>query len=123
VELPALSRSDAKTIAKFVTQLAEKAELTFDEIEALEAVPRIMHAGLYQLGVVAEEIHNAIRVALRRGDGRLTLQHFGEAFANRTGNLSPFNPYLADRWADIDASRVLAKEELEKHTPKKGSRR
>ncbi|WP_262272061.1 TniB family NTP-binding protein [Microvirga yunnanensis] len=112
IELPPLSiGADSKMVGSFITQLAKEAELEFDESEQHQVVPRLLHAGTYQLGVVAEEIHNAIRVALRSSAAGLTLKHFGDAFANRTGNLAPWNPYFASNWVDLDATRVLVTSE------------
>ncbi len=119
IELSTLNPStDSKMVAKFTAKLAEEAELCIAVEEAMAVAPRIIHAGLRQLGVVAEEIHNAIRVALRCGDSHLRCQHFGEAFANRTGNLTPFNPYLAENWRAVDAGRVLATDAPATRLPK-----
>lgn len=122
IEFSALTSGDGKMVAKFAVKLAEEAELTMALEEAMAIAPRAIHAGLNQLGVVAEEIHNAIRVALRRGDSHLACEHFAEAFANRTGNLSPFNPYLVDNWRAVDASRVLAIDEIGTRHPKPSKR-
>jgi type II secretory pathway predicted ATPase ExeA len=112
IELAPLSTgADGKLVNSFVKQLAERAELQTDKAELDRLVPRLIHAGQQQLGVVAEEIHDAIRVALRRNGNHLGIEHFGAAFANRTGNLSPWNPYLAEHWGDIDSARVLATRE------------
>lgn len=122
VELGPLSAgSDSKMIKSFVRQLAERAELKTDAVDIDRLVPRLLHAGQQQLGVVAEEIHDAIRVALRGEATQLSIEHFASAFARRTGNLAPFNPYLADRWKDIDASRVLATREEDDRTERLNS--
>jgi len=103
--------ADGRMIGNFVKVLAERAELTVDKPEIDKLVPRLIHAGRRQLGIVAKQIHRAIRFALRQGDKQLTTEHFANAYALRTGNLAPYNPYLADRWKDLDTSKVLVTSE------------
>lgn len=104
---PLSAAADGRMISNFVKVLAERAELTIDKPEIDKLVPRLIHAGRRQLGIVAKQIHRAIRTALRLDAKQLTIEHFATAYALRTGNLAPFNPYLADQWKDIDTSKVL----------------
>lgn len=103
--------ADGRMIGNFVKLLAERAELEIDKPEIDRLVPRLIHAGRRQLGNVAKQIHRAIRCALRQEARQLSIEHFATAYALRTGNLAPFNPYLADRWKDIDTSKVLVTSE------------
>jgi hypothetical protein len=108
---PLSAAADGRMIGNFVKLLAERAELAIDKPEIDKLVPRLIHAGRRQLGIVAKQIHRAIRCALRQDAKQLTIEHFATAYALRTGNLAPFNPYLADRWKDIDTSKVLVTSE------------
>lgn len=108
---PLSAAADGRMIGNFVKVLAERAELTIDKPEIDKLVPRLIHAGRQQLGIVAKQIHRAIRTALRQDAKQLTIEHFATAYALRTGNLAPFNPYLADQWKDIDTSKVLVTSE------------
>lgn len=123
---PLSAPADGRMIGNFVKVLAERAELTIDKPEIDKLVPRLIHAGRRQLGIVAKQIHRAIRTALRQGDKQLTIEHFANAYALRTGSLAPFNPFLADRWKDLDTTKVLVtSEEIdpEVHHPRRRKRK
>lgn len=112
IEFQSLSAAaDGKMVGSFIQQLAERAELHTDPSEITRIVPRVIHAGCCQLGVIAEEIHFAIREALRADSSKLGIEHFAQAYARRTGNLSPWNPYISEHWREIDTARVLATSE------------
>ncbi|MDR7040487.1 energy-coupling factor transporter ATP-binding protein EcfA2 [Methylobacterium sp. BE186] len=99
--------ADCAMVAGAVKGLAQVADLEVRlDVEA-DLVARLMHAGCDLLGITIEEVHDAIREALAVGSTVLERRHFADAYALRTGNLPPWNPYLADRWHEIDPTRVL----------------
>jgi hypothetical protein len=98
---------DYGLLAGAVSGLARIAGLEAGSDIETDLVPRLMHAGCNLLGIAVEEIHDAIREALAAGDTRLERRHFAAAFALRTGNLEPWNIYLAEQWHEIDATQVL----------------
>jgi hypothetical protein len=101
--------TDKEAIAAAVATLAKTAQLKVGPDAGPDLVPRLIHAGCCQLGITIEEIHNAIRAALKARDPVLERKHFADAFAARTGNLPPWNPYLAADYLAVDSTRVLAR--------------
>jgi hypothetical protein len=106
---PITAVSDGKAITEAVIALAKAAKLEVGHDAGPVLVPRLIHAGCCQLGITIEEIHNAIRAALKAGHGVLERRHFSDAFAARTGNLAPWNPYEAADFLAVDPTRVLAR--------------
>ncbi|MGO4175920.1 ATP-binding protein [Bosea sp. TAF32] len=112
IEFESLSTAThGKMVGSFVRQLAERATLQINADEVRRLVPRLIHAGCYQLGVIAEAIHDAIREALRADSNLLELNHFASSYAKRSRSDPGLNPYLAERWRDIDTTHVLARNE------------
>ncbi|MCJ2082491.1 AAA family ATPase [Methylobacterium sp. J-090] len=112
--------ADNELVGATVVALADIAGLNVGGDVQQTIVPRLVHAGCYLLGITIEEIHNAIRFALRKnaigsaprkGEPTLDLTHFADAYAFRTGSFAPWNPYLAPDYAAIDVTRVLARKE------------
>ncbi|POR42178.1 ATP-binding protein [Methylobacterium sp. V23] len=113
---------DSHLVSASVKELADIAGLKTDEETVVAIVPRLLHAGSYMLGITIEEVHDAIRMALRKKHSTLTLDHFADAYAFRTGSFAPWNPYLAHEFTAIDVTRILATSEPlpPEPTPKKG---
>ncbi|MCJ2120010.1 ATP-binding protein [Methylobacterium sp. J-001] len=105
---PITVEMDKEAIAAAVVHLAKTAALKVAPDAGPDLVPRLIHAGCYQLGITIEEIHDAIRAALKSGATILERKHFADAFAARTGNFLPWNPYLAQDYLAVDPTRVLA---------------
>jgi hypothetical protein len=89
--------------------LAELAQLSLISTDMDALIPRLIHAGLYQFGIVIELIQQAIDGALKSGGKSLTPMHFANAFARRTGIVAPRNPFLAPDWVNADCTLVLNK--------------
>ncbi|HEV7318796.1 MAG TPA: ATP-binding protein [Ensifer sp.] len=124
IEFEALTlASHRKMLAAFIRQLCERADLAISDNEIIRIVPRMLHAGCYQLGVTAEEIHEAIRTSLKAGEKDLRLNHFATAYAKRTRNPGSQNPYISDHWRDIDPTQVLGSVEMPRPAPKANSSR
>ena len=102
---------DGKSIRRAIEELPSIAGLDIDKTEVLAILPRLVHAGCNLLGITIEEIHNAIRWALEAEATALTLKHFEEAYAFRTGCLERWNPYREADYLAIDCTRVLARSE------------
>lgn len=119
LEMLALPR-DREPILGAVRALAKVAGLGVSAEAEAAVIPRLVHAGCNLLGITIEEIHDAIRMALENEATELTLGHFADAFAFRTGNFAPWNPYLAADYLAIDCTRVLAcSDVVPEPTPKK----
>jgi len=124
IEFEALTlASHRRMLASFIQQLCERAGLAIADDEIIRVVPRMLHAGCYQLGVTAEEIHAAIRASLRAGAKDLRLDHFANGYAKRTGNPGSQNPYISDHWRDIDPTQVLGSVEMPEPATKANSSR
>ncbi|SFM23502.1 ATP-binding protein [Methylobacterium pseudosasicola] len=100
--------ADSGAVTKAAAALAKVADLTVAADFDHAVLPRLVHAGCNMLGITIEEIHDAIRYALTNDRSELDLGCFAEAFALRTGNLAPWNPYLAADYLAVDPTRVLA---------------
>ncbi|MCJ2107302.1 ATP-binding protein [Methylobacterium sp. E-041] len=100
--------ADGGAVTKAVAALAGVAGLTVAGDFGHAVFPRLVHAGCNLLGITIEEIHDAIRYAIEHDRKELDLGCFADAFAFRTGNLAPWNPYLASDYLTVDPTRVLA---------------
>ena len=100
--------TDGASVLRAVNALAEVAGLAVAPDFNVAVLPRLIHAGCNLLGITIEEIHDAIRYAIGHDRSELDLDCFADAFALRTGNLSPWNPYLAGDYLTVDPTRVLA---------------
>lgn len=111
VEFRALDRDSSadRTFATKVAQtLAKVAGLGIGDDFETVVVPRLLHAASHAQGIMIEEVQEAIRKALADPvSPHLTLAHFASAYASRTGNRAPWNPYLADEWWHVDPTLVL----------------
>lgn len=114
---------DGPAVMAAVEKLASVAGLEVQPDFRQVVLPRLVHAGCNLLGITIEEIHDAIRIALGRGDAVLGLNAFAEAFALRTGNLEPWNVYLAEDYLAVDPTRVMARGPAEPPEASPGGRR
>jgi hypothetical protein len=73
-------------------------------------VGRLLHAGVYEMGICLEIIGEAIESAFQRSDKTLTIKDFADGFASR--NLLPDdqNPFTAYAWDALDVSLLRPKE-------------
>ncbi|MGO4738027.1 ATP-binding protein [Bosea sp. 2KB_26] len=70
-------------------------------------VPRLIHAGLYELGTTMQLTHEAIAEAISTSSPELTLQHFGQAYRARTGCADSVNPFVVTQWQSLDCTLLL----------------
>lgn len=103
VGLPA----DTAMLTKALKGFAELAGLSVSDAEVLRILPRLVHAGDHRMGVIVEEMHDAIRYALEGKAKKLELSHFEKAFAERTGNGRQWNPYARSDYRAVDVWRML----------------
>ncbi len=102
-----LSTQDLGLMHDIVARLAEFANLNVGWSDTDALLPRLSHAALHQMGTAIEITHEAIDRALREDASVLTVEHFAQVYARRTGNAAPYNPFVAPNWSDIDCKRVL----------------
>ena len=107
ISFKSLDASDIPMIDDALMDFTDVAGLNLELPEANRFVPRLMHAGLHQLGTVVEIMREAIEHVLVIEDTSLTTAHFAHVYAERTGSAAPVNPFLSSRYDIIDCSRVL----------------
>lgn len=89
-----------------------------------ETVGRLMHAANGQFGVIVEYIQDAIGDCLRAGESNLTIHHFAEVYAARTGaSTSDRNAFLAHDWESIDVTHSLYDDAVDETRPQAFSRK
>ena len=109
VELKPLSPSQAPMLAGTLGVLAAVAGMTISGDVEHVIIPRLMHASLYELGTVMQVAHDAIAHALGSPTGQavLSVEHFRDSYARRTGCGLAVNPFSAPNWKSLDCRYVL----------------
>ena len=72
----------------------------------IEFVPRLLQAGREQFGIVVELIIGAISRALAVGNSALGPNDFARYYAERSGDISTRNPFLAPDFRSISTGRA-----------------
>lgn len=72
----------------------------------VEFVPRLIHAGREQFGIVVELIIGAITRTLADGKPAVGLKDFAHFYAERTGDVSARNPFLVTDFRSIPTGRA-----------------
>lgn len=103
VEFP----DDTAMLTKALEGFAGLAGMSIAGAEVRGILPRLVHAGDHRMGVIVEEMHDAVRCALADGATHLELSHFERAFAQRTGNGREWNPYARSDYGAVDVWRML----------------
>lgn len=109
---PVTLQADRGVLRKTLEAFTRIAGLTMAAEETARLLPRLIHASDRRLGILLEEIHAGLRLALDAGADELKVEHFAQAFADRTGNAPDWNPYRRADYASVDAWRMLARHHL-----------
>lgn len=109
VDVPSLQiADDGPNLQGILRELATVAGLKVGQGQAKLIVPRLIHAGNYQLGRSIEIVYAAIRLALGRREPDLTLDAFARTY-RRTRAVAPErNPFLARDWVKTDPLMLRA---------------
>lgn len=67
-----------------------------------DLIERLVHAGRHRFGRCIEQMIDAIEIALMRGDTKLDIHHFADAFFAHEGCAISENVFLVPRWSSID---------------------
>ena len=97
-------------VVELTRRYAERATLTVgQDVATGDFAHRLLHAGDYEFGLVAEIIVQAACRALgARGLGAtLSVEDFVAAYRDRTGAVPMLNPFLADDFIAINVRRIL----------------
>lgn len=76
-----------------------------------EFAARLLHAALYQFGILVEYVQDAIGECLLASSDSLSVAHFADVYAIRTGEqAADLNPFIARDWETITVERALHEE-------------
>lgn len=75
------------------------------DLADVEFVPRLLHAGREQFGIVVEIIIGAISRALAEGHPALGVQDFARFYTERTGDGAVRNPFLVPDFRSVSTGR------------------
>lgn len=104
LSLPPLSALDVEEIAGAILAYCIEAGIRFEDDDHI--VPRLIHASGSRFGMAMEFAVDAIAEALLLGDDALTLGHFADAYAFRTGCFPGENPFMAHAWKDVPVAEA-----------------
>jgi hypothetical protein len=111
MHLDKLSPKDhANFLKESVDHYVGQAKLKLDIKAEQHLVPRLLHAGQYEMGMTLEILAEAVETSLGRNGKDLTMLDFINAYASR--NLMPDeqNPFFASAWHAINTSRLQPKD-------------
>lgn len=104
--LPVTELDSRDEIALTVTRYAELAGLSqAPDLADVEFVPRLIHAGREQFGIVVELIIGAITRALAAGEAALSVKDFAHFYAERTRDVSGRNPFIVPDFRSVQTGR------------------
>lgn len=102
VESPALSSSsDTPYLRQMIAKYLREVDLGIDQ-SLRTFLPRLVHAGTYQLGWTFDVVIEAIRVALLEGADSLAIDHFARSYSGIVQCADHDNPFIAEDWSGID---------------------
>ena len=124
--LPEIGKERHRLVAGTVRELAMEAGLETTPDLQTAIVPRLLHASLGQFGTSVSMTRITIVRALRTRDrsGRppkvLTREHFAANWAQETQSDAPNNPFVDERWFEIDCAAIVGRD---LHEPPAASRK
>lgn len=111
VEIPRLTAArHARAVGELARRYAARGKLLVSqELESEEFARRLLHAGDYEFGLVAEIIVQAVCRVLRAVGigGTLTLEDFRYAYRTRSGAIDSLNPFVVTDFERIHVRLVL----------------
>ncbi|WP_458791622.1 TniB family NTP-binding protein [Yoonia sp. MH D7] len=112
---PIAKATDAKTVRSVITSYVAESGLSgFTETDP-KFIDRFFVACCNRLGIAVKIIIGAIQQAVLVGDTALDQKHFTRAFTHISDCEIAMNPFIAEDWQDIDASKLWATKEDEGH--------
>ncbi|MCP1559065.1 UNVERIFIED_ORG: hypothetical protein M2438_003155 [Methylobacterium sp. SuP10 SLI 274] len=105
LELP----TDADMVAVAVKDMASVAGMGVTDDLTTTVVPRLVHAGLYELGTAMQLAHEAIGQGLdaKPRCRMLEIEQFQLAYRERTSCADAVNPFVVADWRKLDCTLVL----------------
>ena len=108
VRFPSVTEFDScDEVRGLIAGYADLADLSLaSDLGDIEFVPRLIHAGREQFGIVVELIIGAITRALADEKPAVGLKDFARFYAERTGEVSARNPFLVPDFRGIPTGRA-----------------
>lgn len=106
---------DVEAVRHVINEITERCPgMDIGKVTIDEFVGRLLKATLNRFGVVVEYIQDAVKLAL--SDNRMVLEpeDFADVYAARTGVTdNDQNPFLIERWHEVDVARAMYEEKVE----------
>jgi len=98
-----------RAVQKLVRQIVAQCEpLECTSLMTDEFSHRLLHAGMYQPGIVVEYVQDAISECLAREEENLVIDHFADVYMSRTGALEDSeNVFIASNWLSIHVEGAM----------------
>jgi len=124
VESPTLEvGGDTPHVRRMIAKYLRAVGLGLDR-SLRDFMPRLLHAGTYQLGWTLNVVIEAIRIALLDTAENLSIEHFADSYADIVQCEDRDNPFVANDWSGIDTvmqrSRKAPEPGPEKRRRKRG---
>lgn len=105
--LPQTELDSRRNVAGLVGSYAKQAALPLAaDLRDVEFIPRLIHAGREQFGIIVELIIGAITRTLAENQAALNAASFATHYAQRTGETPARNPFLAPDFRSIPTGRT-----------------
>lgn len=116
---------DAPDMRQAVRDLMEPCQdISFEQALTDEFIHRLMHASLYQFGILTEYVQDALEACLQSGEKQLGLGHFADAYSARSGDeRDARNVFVAERFDLIDVASSLYETPLDEFGRPVGAKR
>lgn len=121
---PARPEVEGVIIRKAMTTfLATVGAVHHPELDRPDFMRRLIHAGAQCFGVAIELVQEAIGLAMMEGETTLKLDHFVDAYFERTDCDDELNPFISDIWRAIDTKIAMERAVREKKSSKTAGKR
>ncbi len=123
VESPTLSAvTDTPQLRQVIAKYLREVGLGVDE-SLREFMPRLVHAGTYQIGWTLNVVIEAIREALLETAEHLSVEHFAESYRAIVQCSDRDNPFVANDWSGIDTVMQRGRKDAEPEPRKRRRKR
>ncbi len=108
VILPAVSWATHPKEITIIFQgyLAEAGLEADGDLDLKDFLPRLIHAGMNQFGIILNLLLDGVEEALRAKACTVTIRHYAQAYRRKASCPPGLNPFLAADWRAIDPSRI-----------------
>lgn len=106
--IPSVSWSThSREITVIFKNYLSEAGLEIDHaLDLKDFLPRLIHGGMNQFGVILDLLLDGLEEALRAEDDSITVRHYADAYRRKTSCTPSLNPFLAADWRAIDTRSI-----------------